>query len=110
MSSETFESVKKGSFREIGNFEKELRQKLHGETNHSPLYAMMVAIYKGENTREKIYLYFKYFYSTDMRYIKLSQDMLDGILQTGLNEGLIQEKDGILSLTKYGNNIIIKAR
>lgn len=107
---ETFESVTRSSFREIGDYEKELKKKLHGDANHSPLYAVLVAIYKGENSRDKIYSYFKYFYSTDMRYIKFFREILDGIVQTGINEGLINEKGSVLSLTDTGNDIIIKAR
>jgi len=110
LSIETFESIKKPSFREIGQFEREVEKKLRGEVNHSALYGVMVAVYEGINTREKIYDYFKYFYTSDSSYIKFKPSYLDEIIQTGVSDGLIQEINGLFSLSDSGRDILIKGR
>jgi len=110
LSLEKLENVESASHKEATKYSYEIMPFLQGDSSRSPLYAVMVSIYKGKNTLEKIYDYFKVFYSNEMSYIKLTQTILDELIQGGINNSLIQKEGEILSLSEKGKEILIKGR
>ena len=88
----------------------EVTQILEDDPNGSPLYALMFAIEKGENTQEKIYSYFKYFYVNEFAYIRLKKTELDELLLKGIRKELIQKEKEIYSLTEKGIEALIKSK
>jgi len=44
-----------------------------------------------------------------MSYLKLTPDLLDGIIKTSVNDGLIEDKKGVFSLTEQGQDLLEKA-
>ena len=94
----------------IGQYSKEVEDVLKDDVNHSPLYAMLRAITKGYDTKEKLYEYFKDFYSTDMVYLKIRPITVDEIIQLGMNENVIEKsEDNLYVLTPHGEDILKKA-
>lgn len=88
----------------------EVIQILEDDPNGSPLYALMYAIEKGENTQERIYNYFKYFYVNEFAYIRLKQTELDDLLLKGIHKELIQKENNTYSLTEKGNEVLAKSK
>jgi len=88
----------------------EVTQILENDPNRSPLYALMHAIEKGENTKGKIYSYFNYFYVNELANIRLKQPELDELLLKGIYKELIQVIDDTYSLTQKGNDVFNKAK
>lgn len=88
----------------------EVTQILEDEPNGSPLYALMYVIEKGENTEEKIYSYFKYFYVNEFAYIRLTKNQLDDFLLKGIHKELIQKEKNTYSLTEKGAEALFKTK
>ena len=101
-----FQKIHKG----ITNLSYEVTQILENEPNRSPLYALLYVIEKGENTREKMYSYFKYFYVNEFTYISLRELELDGLLIQAIHKDLIQKENNTYSLTEKGNDVLIKSK
>jgi len=104
-----FKELRK-SHKGITKLSYEVTQILESDPNRSPLYALMYAIEKGENTREKLYSYFKYFYVNEFAYIRLTQPELDHLLLKGIKKDLIQKDNNIFSLTEKGNEVLFKSK
>jgi len=85
------------------------RRTLLKEKSLARRFIVISAIYKGEKTRENLYNHFKSLYCAHMSYLKLTPDMLDGIIQTSINDGLIEDEQGGFSLTEKGKNLLEKA-
>ncbi len=88
----------------------EVTQILGNDPNRSPLYALLYAINKEENTKEEIYSYFKYFYVNEFANIRLKQPELDDLLLDGITKALIQKQNNTYSLTEKGNDVLTKCK
>ncbi len=104
-----FKEIRK-SHKGITKLSYEVTQILGNDPNRSPLYALLYAIKKEENTKEKIYGYFKYFYVNEFANIRLKQPELDNLLLEGINKTLIQKKNNTYSLTEEGNDVLTKCK
>ncbi|MFX1566873.1 MAG: cation transporter [Promethearchaeota archaeon] len=108
------ERVKLKDFRKthkgITKLSYEVTQILEGDPNGSPLYALIYAIEKGENTPEKIYDYFKYFYVNEFDNIRLTKTQLEDILLEGIHKELIQKEKNKYTLTEKGNEVLTKSK
>jgi len=96
--------------KELTILSRELYQTLEDNPNWSPLYVIMVSISKGENTHQKLCDYFKYFYAAEMDYVKLPPPILNNFIEKGIKKGLIQEANGLFSLTEKGQDVLIKSQ
>jgi len=103
-----FKELRK-SHKKVTKLSYEVTQILENDPNRSPLYALIYAIKKGENTQERIYKYFKYFYVNEFSYINLREPDLNELLLDGIKKELIQKKNNCYSLTGKGNDILIKS-
>jgi len=110
MSIEKFEDIKKVSHKGITQLSYELTPIFQNDPCRAPLYALMVVIYKGINTKKKIYDYFKYFYVNEFSYVKLTQSIVNELIFRGIDKGLIEKKEDKFYLTTKGNKILIKAK
>ncbi|MFW9939486.1 MAG: cation transporter [Candidatus Thorarchaeota archaeon] len=88
----------------------EVTQILENDPNGSPLFALLYVIEMGENTKQKIYDYFKYFYVNEFSYIRLNQPELDEILLIGIQKELIKEEKNTYLLTEKGNDVFLKSK
>ncbi len=88
----------------------EVNQVLEDDPNRSPLYTLMYAIEKGDNTQERIYNFFKYFYVNEFVYIRLKQNELDDLLLKGIHKELIQKENITYFLTEKGKSVLVKSK
>ncbi len=100
----------KASHKGITQLSYDVTQLLGEDPNRSPLFALMCAIEKGENTQEKIFDFFKYFYVNEFPYIRLKQPELSELLLKGVQKGLIKEFNKTYALTEKGNDVVIKSK
>jgi hypothetical protein len=103
-------------FRELWSFShQEIRQARHSfpvrsilrsEPAVSLLYAILCAIHEGINTREGLYDHLDGIFAFRLRRPTMTSIDIDEAIQHGLNDDLIQESEGLYSLSHRGRETI----
>ncbi len=83
---------------------------LRADPAETILYAILCAVYDGIITRLELYSHFGAMFATRLRRLVISPIDLDESIQHGLNESLLDESGGVLSVTARGRYMLREGR
>ncbi len=90
--------------------EREVSKALRGEAAETLLYAVLCAVYEGNNEPVSLYPHLESMFSMRLQRMTISPADIDESVQHGLSEGLLEYTDGRLSLTDRGVSILRDGR
>jgi Co/Zn/Cd efflux system component len=83
---------------------------LRADPAETLLYAILCAVYDGITTRLELYSYFAAMFAMRLRRLVISPIDIDESIEHGLNESLLEESGGVLSVTDRGRYMLREGR